>query len=454
MNDSYSLRSRMLAAASLVLLIFLGLMGAVLDSAFKSSAEQSVEDKLLLHVYGLLSVSDETDGDLMLAEELQEPRFNRMGSGLKGIVLNADADELWRSTSATDLTPDEIKQLPQTLTAGAPVFGVLVDALGVQNFYLGYQVLWQTSESEQTAYRYFVVEDMEPYEAEIGAFRNNLWSWLAGVVITLVLVQTAIIRWGLKHLERLADDLKAIEDGQREHLEGNYPKEIEGVTDNLNILLANEREQREKYRTTLADLAHRLKTPMAIIKGTAAGLSEKDTTRQSLDEQIARMDEIISYQLERAVIRSSKLVRKPIALRPLVQRLLLAIRKVYADKEIAINAEVADVRFSGDERDLMELLGNLLDNACKYGSSIVSLEISECEAAVNEKASLQIVVEDDVSGISDKESALRRGARLDTHQAGQGIGLAVVAEIVARYSGTISIEESKIGGARVEVLLT
>ncbi|HAK53052.1 MAG TPA: hypothetical protein DCM54_14275 [Gammaproteobacteria bacterium] len=173
-----------------------------------------------------------------------------------------------------------------------------------------------------------------------------------------------------------------------------------------------------------------------------------------MDEQIARMDEIISYQLERAVIRSSKLVRKPIALRPLVQRLLLAIRKVYADKEIAINAEVADVRFSGDERDLMELLGNLLDNACKYGSSIVSLEISECEAAVNEKASLQIVVEDDGSGISDKESALRRGARLDTHQAGQGIGLAVVAEIVARYSGTISIEESKIGGARVEVLLT
>lgn len=437
----------MLLSATLVLLVFLGLMGVVLDRAFHRSAEQAVQDRLLLHIYGLLSVSDVSDGELMLAEELQEPRFNRLGSGLHAVVVDSDGRELWRSPSAVDLQIKgrDITQVSSPMSSGTPQFGELFDTEQQPFFFLAYQVLWQTSEQVQTAYTYFVFEETTPFESEISTFRNNLWGWLVGVVIALVMVQTAIMQWGLRPLQQLADDLKAIEDGDQEHLEGDYPTEIDGVTRNLNILLGNEREQREKYRTTMADLAHSLKTPMAILKGAAADLLEGE--RQSLDDQIKRMDEIISYQLERAVTRSSKLVQKAINVRPLVERLVAALNKVYTDKPVTIATAVDDLTFFGDERDLMELLGNLLDNACKYGQSTAVLTVAQ------EDQSLKFIIEDDGAGIADTQSVLKRGARLDSAESGQGIGLAIVAEIVARYNGKIAIDTSPLGGARVSVVL-
>jgi two-component system sensor histidine kinase PhoQ len=159
------------------------------------------------------------------------------------------------------------------------------------------------------------------------------------------------------------------------------------------------------------------------------------------------MDEIITYQLERAVTRSSKLVQKAINVQPLVARLVAALNKVYTDKPITIKTTVDDLTFFGDGRDLMELLGNLLDNACKYGRNTAVLTVTQ------EDQSLKLVIEDDGSGIADTRSVLKRGARLDSAESGQGIGLAIVAEIVARYNGKIAIDTSPIGGARVSVVL-
>jgi two-component system, OmpR family, sensor histidine kinase PhoQ len=449
-SKTYSLRDRLLLTATLVLLVFLGLMGLVLDSAFQRSAEQAVQERLLLHVYGLLAVSDVTDGELFLSEELPEPRFNQLGTGLYGFVHARDGVELWRSPSSLDLqiqAPDP-GQLVTGLAPGVVRFGRLVDIQQVELFYLGYRVLWEGEDDKQTAYNYLVVEGTDPYVSEIGAFRNSLWGWLAGVVIALVIVQAVIMRWGLMPLQQLASDLKAIEDGTQDHLEGDYPREIDGVTRNLNLLLTNERQQRERYRTTLADLAHSLKTPMAIIRGATTQLDGvEDSVRISFDEQISRMDEIISYQLERAVTRSSALVRKPILIKPVVERLVAAMEKVYADKQIDISATVDESSFIGDERDLMELLGNVLDNACKYGSARVLLDIQSMAGP------LVITVEDDGPGIADaaRQSVLTRGLRLDSRQAGQGIGLAVVAEIVDRYGGEIEIGSSVLGGVKVTV---
>ncbi len=449
LRGPHSLRGRLLLSATLVLVIFLGLTGAVLDSAFRDSAEQSVSERLLLHVYGLLAVSDQAEGQLTLAESLPEPRFNRLGTGVYGIVLNDADQELWRSPSALDLPLDseQFRPLVTGLAVGQPAFGRTAnDAY----FYFAYRVLWEASDASQTAYTYLVLENLEPFQSEVSAFRNSLWGWLLGVVVVLVLVQAVVMGWGLTPLRELADDLKAIEDGRQDFLRGDYPTEIEGVTRNLNLLLNNERQQREKYRTTLADLAHSLKTPMAIIRGAAANVSGEAGAERSLDEQIGRMDEIIAYQLERAMTRSSKLIRKAIAVAPLVERLVAAISRVYSDKGVSIAVDLApDARFFGDERDLMELLGNILDNACKYGDGVVRLVIDP------EADWLNIVVEDDGDGVDirSRQAVLARGERLDSRESGQGIGLAVVAEIVDRYGGTIVIDRSSLGGARVRVRL-
>ncbi|MDG1910563.1 MAG: hypothetical protein P8I81_17060, partial [Pseudomonadales bacterium] len=230
-------------------------------------------------------------------------------------------------------------------------------------FFSSYRVLWQISSEIQNPYTFVVVETMVPFKSEVNEFRNSLWGWLLGMMLILILLQAVVMNWGLSPLKQVANDLKSIEDGERETLDGDYPAEIEGVTRNLNLLLATERQQREKYRTTLADLAHSLKTPLAIL----SGLSRDVPLKVEIDEQIARMNQIVAYQLERAVVRSSGLIKNAIAIKPVVQKLVDAMKKVYADKQVVISTDLADHDFFGDERDLMELLGNLIDNACKYG---------------------------------------------------------------------------------------
>ncbi|XOV89582.1 MAG: ATP-binding protein [Pseudomonadota bacterium] len=448
-----SLRGRLLLVASLTLFVFLGLMGGVLDQAFRKSAERGVAERLLLHIYGLLATTDEADGELFLPDALQEPGFNRLGTGLFALVLDERGAELWRSPSAIDLglPPPSMVALYTRGAPGEPVFSQVANDTGEALFSLSYRVLWQGASGTTTPYVFVVLQTRDTYLSEVAGFRNNLWGWLAGVVIALILVQGLVMNWGLMPLRRLEADLKRIEDGASEYLEGDYPAEIGGVTRNLNLLLASERQQREKYRLTLGDLAHSLKTPLAILRGAFQAESDPSSLRATVDEQVARMNDIVAYQLERAVSSAPMLIRKPIDVAPVAERLVTAMNKVYAAKQVRIETRVDDCSFLGDERDLMELLGNLLDNACKFCQTRVQFQAR----AAPDAARLKFVVEDDGPGISAGERArvLRRGARLDSHTPGQGIGLAVVVEIVSRYGGEIELGASALGGTRVEVEL-
>jgi len=450
-----SLRVRMLLSAALVLLLFLGIMGLVLDNAFRLSAEESVSERLLLHIYALIAASDEDDGApdaaIYLPEELQEPHFNSPGSGLFGLVFSAAGEEIWRSRSAFDVQLDDAARnaLLASVEPGVARFGQLLATAGSESlFYMAYPVIWQ-GESAESRYIYVVLEALTPYQQEINAFRNNLWGWLIAGVIVLVAVQAAIMRWGLQPLVKLEGDLKAIETGEKDYLAGGYPREIAGVTRNLNLLLADERRQRERYRNTLADLAHSLKTPLSILKNEAARPDLDDSTTAALNEQVDRMNDIVGYQLERAVASSSALYRASVPVAPVVEKLVTALVRVYQDKGVVIDPDIQAENFAGDERDLYELLGNLLDNACKYGGGRVELTLREGAER------LLIQVDDNGPGIAETDHAqvLRRGARLDTQEAGQGIGLAVVAEIVDRYDGKIAIKQARLGGASLQVTL-
>lgn len=448
----------MLIAATFLLIIFLGLMGFVLDQSFQRSAEEGVRERLLLQIYGLLAVAEDFEQGVSMPAKLQEPDFNQMGTGLYGLVYDEQGQELWRSQSALDLMlkPEHTEALSSFKLPGRHVFDRWLTSDGNEIFALCYRVVWQTPSQMDVPYLFVVLQTTDLYLGEVQAFRNSLWGWLIGVVIALIILQGMVINWSLAPLKGLAGDLKAIEDGQQDRLRGNYPEELEGVTSNLNMLLASERRLGERYRTTLSDLAHSLKTPLAILHGASASLTggEKESravdTRQaveSIDEQVERMDEIISWQLERAVASTARLSRKNVPVREMVGKIVEAMEKIYEDRGVVFEQDIEDVHFLGDERDILELLGNVVDNACKYGHGQVRIRVAPSES----DRSLCIVVEDNGPGIAEdlRESVLQRGLRLDSTEAGQGIGLAIVSEIVDRYEGHIDIASSELGGARV-----
>lgn len=453
-TSNYSIQTRLLLSFSVLLFVFLGLTGVVLDRAFRNSIEAGASERLQVQIYLLLAAAEVSDGEFYFLEDLREPRFSQLDSGLYGFISRPSLGELWRSDSGLAFNLADPQVLSQSVAVGETRFSKILNATQEEYFVLSYGILWEDGISE---YSFTVMENAAPYYSEISNFRTNLWSWLGGVAVLLLLMQVFLMRWGLSPLHRMARDLKKIESGEKNKLEEIYPQELQGVTNNLNVLIETERKQQGRYRTTLGDLAHSLKTPLAVIAGVMQSLSQKPAdAEQQLDavnEQLLRMNQIVSYQLQRAVqSNNGSLLARQVQVKPLVNKVIEALSKVYLDKGVKVNTLLGtDAVFHGDERDLLEVLGNVLDNSFKYGKKQLSVS---AKALTTEAAGLKIVVEDDGPGISaaKQEYVLQRGARADTLVQGQGIGLAVVTDIVASYDGTIEVGASELGGARITIV--
>lgn len=451
--SNYSIQSRLLISFSVLLFVFLGLTGIVLDRAFRNSIEAGASERLQVQVYLLLAAAEEENGEFYFLEDLQEPRFSQLDSGLYGFISRASLGELWRSDSALAFNLLDPQILRQSVGVGETVFSKTLSSEQEEYFVLSYGILWEDGISE---YSFTVMDSAAAYYSEISNFRTSLWSWLGGVALLLSLIQLVMMRWGLSPLHQLARDLKQIESGDKNQLEENYPQELQGVAKNLNLLIETERKQQDRYRTTLGDLAHSLKTPLAVIVGVMQELSDKSENVEkqldSVNEQLARMNQIVSYQLQRAVQSNNgnALVRQ-VNVAVTLQKVLGALTKVYADKnfETVTNLDKEAV-FNGDERDLLEVLGNVLDNAFKYGKKKIRATVKTGREG---SSALEIIIEDDGAGISKgkQEFVLQRGARADTLVQGQGIGLAVVTDIVSSYDGKIKVESSDLGGACIVI---
>ncbi len=445
----YSLQSRLLLAFSILLAVFLSFTGIVLDRAFRNSIEAGAAERLQVQIYVLLAAADMEDDEFYFLDT-QQPRFGQLNSGLYGFVSNNSVGELWRSDSARAFDLPQPELLRERVDVGQRRFLRLQSEGPDSYFALSYGILWEDGISE---FSFSVVEDAAPYYSEIENFRSNLWSWLGGVAVVLLVMQFGLMRWGLAPLGRMARDLKHIESGDKDKLEGSYPRELRGVTDNLNLLIESERKQQERYRTTLGDLAHSLKTPLAVIAGVLPDLSQRpdqelESRVGAVNEQLERMNQIVRYQLQRAVQSNNRsAIGRRVPVQPAVERVLGAMAKVYADKAMTVHRDLdTRAQFWGDERDLLEVLGNVLDNAFKYGDSTVAVKVEYGEGTGQ---GLRLRVEDDGPGIPPEkhEFVLQRGARADTLVQGQGIGMAVVTDIVNSYGGHIHITSADLGGA-------
>ncbi|MEM6545470.1 MAG: ATP-binding protein [Pseudomonadota bacterium] len=437
-----SLAARLLLAAFFLLPITLGVTASYLERAHRSALDAATSERLQLQVLTLLAQAEFSD-EFRFAGPPIEPRLLEPASGLYAMVSDAANRILWLSPSAS------LESNPMArLSAGVPALnpGDRFDGESEGLFRHAYQVLWEVPGQVPTPLRFLIAESSAPRDADVREFRESLWLWLGGTLAVVLLAQLLIFRWGLQPLRRLSERISAIEDGVEADLAGSWPREVRPLVDNLEALLDGEQRRRERMRNTLADLAHSLKTPIAVLRST----QPSDQGFSSIQrEQLGRMEEVVGWHLQRAVGGSHRLLER-IDVLPILQRLRATLLKVYSDKELEIELELdGQLKFRGDERDLMEMLGNILDNGCKYGNKLVRVS---AEANQLEK-SLLIRIDDDGEGISPelRDNLMQRGVRADTRGEGQGLGLALVRDLVEAQGGELSLSVSPFGGARVEL---
>lgn len=442
-----ALSTRLLLASLLLLPLFCLSSGWMLDQAFSRSLLAAEKEKLKSQFYLLLSSADWQGNRLLLPDQLAEPRFSIPSSGLYARITDVRGKRLWQSRSSQLL---QWPQLPSVeLNPGEDFFSPFSTETD-SYFYYHFDIAWVDDQERETPLRISLLQDQTGFNAARQQYQQLLWRWLSALSLILVLSLWLLMRWGLRPLRTLASELSEIQRGRRQRLPETYPDEIRPVIQNLNQLLDSERQQQARYRNTLGDLAHSLKTPLAVLRGFLPQLPEAELGRQ-IDEQIARMDGIVQHQLQRAVQRQpTSVISLRTPLLPVLQRLQRTLDKVYADKGVHCELHIdSNLNCHCNESDLLELCGNLLDNSYKYGRQQVRV------SARGEGQWLWLQLEDDGKGVAEnkRQLILRRGERADTATPGQGIGLAVVTDLLSNLGGSLEVDSSALGGACFRVCL-
>ena len=443
-----SLHSRLVVAASIALLSFLGVAGIALDKAFQHRSEVAVEGRLRGQVFSLLVAADvNDDGRLYMAEEPPDPRFAQIDSGLYGQITDGSGTTVWQSNSAID------KRFPK---ASVPLPGQVSftsDRLesGEAAFFYRFGVAWEKPGNRISRFMFAVVEDTSEYAKQVGAFRETLWVWLGGAAIVLLMVQAIVLRWSLRPLIQVATEIDEVEKGKRDVLENDHPREISRLTESINTMLRSERERQRRYRNDMDNLAHSLKTPLVVLRGWLDAQPDREAAREP-EKQVERISQSVEYHLRRSASGAATF-SKALRVEPVVSELTSALTKVYAYKSVKLAKEVpSGLEFFGDRGDLMEVLGNILDNAFKY--CMQSVEIFATPIADSLRPGLRIVIRDDGDGfpVEMGNRVLERGVRADSRTEGHGIGLASARDIVDVYGGTLEIGKHPMQGAVVTIV--
>lgn len=439
-----SLRIRVLTWVSALLILIYVLTIVGLDWAFRQNTERALRDRMETELLGLISLAQpDAESGLALPIDLGQPRFNLPGSGLYGALWNSDERLIWRSWSLLDRELD-FGQLPSQ--DGSFAFKQLETPTGAPLRGAVMAVTWDTGQR----YWFGVAEDWQPYLDRQRAFQFTLIGWFAIATVVTVSVLALLLHWVWTPLRRLRQEITEIQEGRRSRLGGQYPLELTDLAGSLDTLVSTERRRQTRYRNMLDNLAHSLKTPLAVMRSLLAE-NRAEANEAGLQAEVGRMEDRVLHHLEQAR-RSGGVAFSvtPEAVAPLLEDLRSGLAKVYRDKGVAASVAVDDgCQVAVDKGDLLEILGNLFDNAYKYCAAKVAV------AARSEAGSAILVFEDDGPGLKEGEAALltARGTRADESKPGHGIGLAMVAELIANYRGSLSFGRSELGGSRIEVTL-
>ncbi len=460
-----SIHLRLLAASVLILPLFLGLMAWALDRAFSNYQIEAQQESMRLQQL-LLAKAADWDGSGWRFDGLDEPRLSLLDSGLYAFVVSTRGEILWQSPSA-----ELIGSLPDTVAATREMVESLDlhDAsvgdhrfvncvLDAEYFCQSTGVAWGSAGPESI---FLIVESQDRVIAARESYRAYLLWMSLGAAVLLLLAQSLIVRWGLVPLRRIAVAIKRLERGKSDQLSGPYPGELVPLTDNINILLASEKRRRERVRNTMDRLTHVLKTPLMLIRNSSEGERE---FRDLVQDQVTRMLGIVEGELAKARLdgAAADILGKPVRVRPVLQRIADAYAKLprrgeqlhgQAGPKIDVSAISPEAYFHGEERDLQDLFGSVLENSLKYCRAQIAVGARMVEEGG--RYWLELTIGDDGDGIPAgfEQAILQRGARADSADIGQGLGLSIVVEIVSAYGGSLEVDRSELGGALFVITL-
>ena len=452
-----SLSRRLFLSSALWTLLVLPFTGAVLISLYRDAVERSFDARLNQYLEYLIAVTSPDEGvNIVEPTALGEPLFSLPFSGWyweikalgeQGLLFKSDSlvSEALAMPSERGITPDatEIRK-------------AYLDGPEKQTLRVLEREIAITEKDQQKRYIYAMAGDAAEIENEVDAFAMMLAVAFCMLGAGLLIATFFQVRYGLRPLNDIRERLQAIRSGRAAKLEGSPPEEIQPLQEELNALIQSNQDIIERARTHVGNLAHALKTPLSVITNEAR--SNDGEFAAKIAEQSALMREYITHHLTRAQVAARvSIVGGVTDVNETVSSISHALSRIYSERNLTFRVDCPpEAKFRGEKQDLQEMMGNLLDNACKWANSRIDVTVSiERPPRPATAGHLQVLIDDDGPGLSETElkTAIIRGRRLDETKPGSGLGLSIVADLSAMYYGSFELLQSPAGGLRAKLML-
>ncbi|MER8449582.1 ATP-binding protein [Mesorhizobium sp. M1428] len=448
-----SVAFRVIAFSTVWAILTLVVIFTLITTLYRQASERGFDSLLSAHLFNLIgSVGVSESGQLTGAPDLGDLRFSEPNSGWYWSVEPA-SEGVHGDLHSSSMT----KAIPSPSVAEVPFnasFQRSYSADGIEGEQLEVFESEFVLDAKNRAARFRVMGNQTELEQEIATFQRRLLTYLSLFGVGMIAINAIAILLGLQPLRRVRNALAMVREGTAQRLDGRFPAEIEPLANETNALIENNRRIVERSRTQVGNLAHSLKTPLAVLlnEGRALGGAKG----KLIAEQAASMQKQVDHYLQRARVaaqRDSVVYRTPVT--PLVQRMVRVLQKLNPQTALSLSLPATDIVFAGEREDLEELLGNLLDNAMKWARSAVAVSVKPVAGKEGAANLFEISIEDDGPGIPDDKAreVLQRGRRLDETKPGSGLGLAIVADLVNEYGGVLALERSVMGGLKAMVRL-
>ena len=449
-----SIAQRLFLSAITWSVLLLLVAGVIISNFYRRTTEQAFDQRLGVYLRALVAdVATPGDDPRLEPGQLGEPQFELTMSGWYWQVTRLDTDKPEIRASRSLFTAE----LPRLANLGVPP--------GLGGSRRGYAT-GPEGQRLRIVEREIDVGDSGIFLVQVAAtteeVQYQIWQFELALTVTFAILAIALagaaalqVRFGLRPLRNLREEVSAIRRGESERIEGHFPEDLAPLAGELNLLISSNREILERARTQVGNLAHALKTPLSVLINEAR--NEHSPLADKVDEQATLMRDQVSWYLDRArAAARAAVIGAPSEVEPVVAALVRTFEKIYDERGVAFAAEIAPgLKFRGERQDLEEMIGNLVDNAGKWARTQVEIRAGRGETGAGGRPTFDIIIDDDGPGLPEgsRSEALARGRRLDESKPGSGLGLSIVTDLVAVHGGAVMLEDSPLGGLRVRLRL-